>query len=68
MKAGEYARLAVYRDSDGTPSLFRKTGESSTEDWAKKDAVGDVEKPGGADVVYVCKIIAVVRRSARIEE
>lgn len=67
MKAGEYARFAVYRDAD-VPSLFQKTGESSTEDWAKKDAVCDVEKPGGADVVYVCKIIAVVRRSARIEE
>lgn len=67
MKAGEYVRFAVYRDAD-VPSLFQKTGESSTEQFAKTDGARDVEKPGGADVVYVCKIIAVVRRSSRIEE
>lgn len=65
MKAGDYIRFAGCRENG---MLFTKTGESSSEDWAKRDGAADVSKPGGADVVYVVKVIAVVRRSAQIEE
>lgn len=68
LKPGTYHRLA-HRDSRvGEPGAYSWAGESTSEEWARKDALTDVAKDGGPNLVYIVKVIAVARRSASLEE
>jgi len=66
MKAGQYIRIGVVTH-EHTSDTLAELGESSDEQWARADAAADVTN-GKADVVYIVKIIAVARRSAKIED
>lgn len=67
MKPGELAKLASVPNAETYETHFRELSKSTDLEYAKRDAAVVVEN-GAADVVYIVKVLAVVRRSARIEE
>lgn len=73
-KPGAYLRMSVPctgryngEDDDENSSGASVFGCSSTEEYAKRDASGDVIA-GKSDRVLIVKVIACVRRSATVEE
>lgn len=69
MKAGSIIRLGqvVIEERTGKHPYLQFDGESSTENYGKSDAAASVAK-GKYDTVYVVKVIAVAKRSAKIED
>ena len=67
MKPGEIAKLGERRYITSNGTFFHELPPSSDLEWAKRDAVEHVSN-GDDEAVYIVKVLAVVRRSARIEE
>lgn len=70
IKAGVVMRLG-YMSGDisdpDRPVMFEYCGDSTNEEYGKADAVKSVSD-GDFTRVVVCKVIAVVKRSAAVEE
>ncbi len=66
MKTGEIHTFAEQRDVTGLCYGYAHNGKHTDPQWGAADAAVTVES-GKADVVYVVKILAVVRRSAKVE-
>ena len=63
-------KQTYYRDQDDelTFMQLQHISTASVAEYAERDGVGAVSQPGGPDVVYVIKVLAVVRRSAQVQK